>query len=383
MIENIIGIVVVFISFGFIIFIHELGHFLMARRVGIKVHEFALGFGPVLWSKKMPDTETVYALRLFPFGGFVSMEGEDEAKAADPNDPSNFQNKTNWQKIKVIASGPLMNYVVAILLFLVVGFAFGIGEMYLKPKVGKVLEGTPAQKIQLQTGDYIKSIDGIPVTDAMEMIDIIHKNPNKEISLVIERFVPNAPNSKIGETVILNLKVTPMPKEVTDENGNKIIIGIIGFQPDTKALDMRFNRVPPGKVFADCADKTIKFSLSPFMAIAMIVQGKIDGKEVAEGSAGPVGIGQMFFEMYKKGFPALLFFLAIINVLIGVFNLIPFPALDGSRIASLAIASALKKDFDPEKEGLVHTIGFWILMVLVIFFTYNDIIRLFKGDKFF
>ena len=105
--------------------------------------------------------------------------------------------------------------------------------------------------------------------------------------------------------------------------------------------------------------------------------------DLKEGSSGPVGIGQMFFEMYNKGFPALIFFIAIINVLIGVFNLIPFPALDGSKILTLGIAAIIGKDFDPEKENMVHTIGFIILLAAVVFFTYNDILRLVKGISFF
>lgn len=385
MLGNIIGIAVVFISFGFIIFIHELGHFLMARRVGIKVHEFALGFGPKLWSRKSEKDGTLYALRAFPFGGYVSMEGEDESKKADPSDSQNFQNKTNWQKIKVIAAGPLMNYAMAILLFLFTGFAFGIGEMYLKPKVGKIIPDSPAQKIGLKEGDLIVSVNGGEIEDAMEMIGIIHRSAGKEIELKVKR----------GEDLFTR-RVKPMEKEVpyspemgdeyktVERNGEKFaVIGLVGFQPDTKSMDIRFRRAPFGEVMADCAVKTYKFSISPFVAVGMMIKGQIGSKELVEGSSGPVGIGQMFFEMYAKGVPALIFFLAIINVLIGVFNLIPFPALDGARIAALFIAWLIRREFDPAKEGLVHAIGFWILMLLVIFFTYNDIVRIIKGVKFF
>ncbi len=367
MFDNILGIIVVFLSFGFIIFIHELGHFLMARRVGIRVHEFALGFGPKLITRKSGDTE--YALRAFPFGGFVSMEGEDEKACEDPDDPGNFQNKTPWEKIKVIAAGPLMNYAVAILLFLLIGFVFGVGEMYLKPKVGKVMENTPAQAIGLQSGDYITEIDGVPVTDAMALISKIHSSSGVELTLKIKR----------GEDYFTR-KVTPVPMpgySGTDK------IGIIGFQPDTKSMDMRFVRVSPGEVVIDSFDKTYKFTISPFMAVAMVVQGKMKAKEVAEGSAGPVGIGQMFFEMYRKGFASLLYFIAMINVLIGVFNLIPFPALDGARIAVIAFTGITKKAIDPNKEGMVHWVGFCFLIILVIFFTFNDIMRLIKGITFF
>lgn len=367
MFSSILGIAIVFLCFGFIIFIHELGHFLMARRVGIKVHEFALGFGPKIMSKE--KDETVYALRLFPFGGFCAMEGEDGNDKGDPNDPGNFNNKTYWERIKVIASGPLMNYLAAILLFLFVGFIFGTGEMYMKPRIGKVMENTPASRAGLQQGDYIVALDGVVVEDAVWLVERIHNSLGKELALTIKR----------GEEHF-DVTVTPVPMS---EKGEQSKIGIIGFQPDQKALDMRFIRRSPGGIFLDTADKIARFTVSPFIAVAMIFQGKMKAKEVAEGSAGPVGIGQMFFEMYKKGFASLLYFIAIINVLIGVFNLIPFPALDGSRIAVMAYSGLTKKEVDPNKEGMVHWVGFMVLMILVVFFTYNDIVRLIKGVTFF
>ena len=360
----------------------------MARRVGVKVLEFALGFGPKLWSKKDEKTGTLYALRAFPFGGFVSMEGEEikEGEKVNPDDPTNFQNKTRWERMQVIAAGPLMNYISAILIFIFVGFAFGVGEMYLKPKVGKVLDNSPASKIGLKEGDFITSINGTKVTDAMEMIDLIHKHPAKNIDVTYTR--DGKEYSVSVETMVREFQID----DDKDANGLKVIekdgkkyvqMGLLGFQPDTKSLDIRFKRVSAGAVFKDCFDKTWKFTISPFVAVAMICKGQVKSKEVIEGSSGPVGIGQMFFEMYNKGFPALIFFIAIINVLIGVFNLIPFPALDGSKILTLGIAAIIGKDFDPEKENMVHTIGFIILLAAVVFFTYNDILRLVKGISFF
>ena len=247
MIGNIFGIIVVFLCFGFIIFIHELGHFLMARRVGVKVLEFALGFGPKLWSKKDEKTGTLYALRAFPFGGFVSMEGEEikEGEKVNPDDPTNFQNKTRWERMQVIAAGPLMNYISAILIFIFVGFAFGVGEMYLKPKVGKVLDNSPASKIGLKEGDFITSINGTKVTDAMEMIDLIHKHPAKNIDVTYTR--DGKEYSVSVETMVREFQID----DDKDANGLKVIekdgkkyvqMGLLGFQPDTKSLDIRFKR---------------------------------------------------------------------------------------------------------------------------------------------
>lgn len=365
--NNILGIIAVLICFSFIIFIHELGHFLMARRVGVTVQEFALGMGPIIVSRKKGDT--LYSLRAFPFGGFCAMEGEDGNDTGSPEDPGNFNNKTYWQRIKVIAAGPIMNYISAILIFIFVGMTFGIGEMYIKPKIGKVMENTPAMSVGLKSGDYIKSIDGEVVTDAMTMIDKIHASLGKTLTLNVLR-----------DGKEFTVKVAPIPLK---KDGEEPKIGIIGFQPDTKSMDLRFTKSSPTAVITDTFTKTVKFSVAPFIALSMVCNGKMSAKDVAEGSAGPVGIGQMFFEMYKKGFAALLYFIAIINILIGVFNLIPFPALDGARIAVLAFSGITGKAVDPQKEGVVHWVGFCILILAVLFFTYNDIARIIKGVSFF
>lgn len=375
MFSFLLGLIVVVLSFGFIIFVHELGHFLMAKRVGITVHEFALGFGPKIFSREKDGTK--YSIGIFPFGGYVAMEGEDSA-GESPDDPGNMQNKTAWEKIKVIAAGPVTNYIVAFVLFVFVGLVFGIGQMYLKPKVGTVIENSPAQAIGLQKGDYIVEINGKPVSDALEVIDTIHASYGMEITLKMQRG-DDYFTRKV--TPVSPAELNPDAAESFTEDGKKI--GLIGFQPDQKAMEMRFIPSSPGLVFTDSLDKMYRFTVAPIIAVKLIIDGRMKAREVAEGSAGPVGIGQMFFEMYKKGFPALLYFLAMINVLIGCFNLIPFPALDGSRILILAVSAVIRKPVNQEKEGWVHTVGFFILIALVLVFTFNDISRLIKGGTFF
>jgi regulator of sigma E protease len=370
-VQNGLGLVVVILCFGFIIFIHELGHFLMAKRVGIRVHEFALGFGPRLISRTKGETE--YCLRLFPVGGYVKMEGEDTA-CENPDDSGNFQNKTVWQRIKVVASGPLMNYMVALLIFWLVGFAFGVGEFYLKPQVGEVMKDMPAEKIGLKSGDYIVEIDGKPINDAMTMIRTINNKPDQDITIKVQR----------GEGASAEFMTYTVRTAVREYPGNPPEkIGVIGFIPNQKALNMRFTRVPPGTVLVDGLEQMYHFTAAPMLAIYMLATRKMDAKMVKEGSAGPVGIGQMFFEMYKRGFGCLLYLCAVINVLIGCFNLVPFPALDGSRIFILAISGLIKKPFNQEKEGMVHLVGFIILLMVVVFFTYFDIVRLIQGGSFF
>lgn len=358
------GLFAVVLSFGFIVFIHELGHFLGARRVGVTVSEFVLGFGPRLLSKKKDKTE--YSLRLFAFGGFVKLEGEDTDEA-DPDDPGNIQNKTVLQRILVVACGPLMNYLMALVLFWFVGFIYGVGDFYPRPCIGKVFDGYPAQAAGLRPGDLIIAIDGMPIKTQEEMVGTIHRKPNQIITVVVRR-----------GGVEFTKKIKTVEKV---DRGQKI--GIIGFESDMTALDITFHREGVGTVLWDGVKKVAIYTAAPVIALKLILQKKMEPKMLKEGSAGPIGIAQMIFEMHRKGLGSLLFFGAVINVCIGWINLVPFPPLDGARILFLGISGILRKPFDQRKEGLIHQVGFMILIVVVLIFTYQDILRLIQGKAIF
>jgi len=430
--QNGLGLIAVVMSFGFLIFIHELGHFIMAKRAGVRVYEFALGlFGPqIIMAKRDRDRkmrfhflpflkkkeeapaveaeengtsaagapeaaegekpadgalpgeavqpekaaadgsdETEYSIRLIPMGGFVDMR--EDVDSTDDHDRRHFQNATIWNKIKIVACGPLMNYVTALLLFWFIGFAWGVGSFYLKPRIGEVIKGSPAESIGLQQGDYITAIDGVKVKDAFEMMDIIHKSPEKEITLKIQRGAGK--DEQVFEKTVRTVLV-PDTKEK---------IGMIGFKVDQKALDIKFTPAPPGTVLREGLDQMKHFTIAPLYAFALIFKGKMKAKEIREGSAGPVGIGQMFFETYNKGFRCLLYLCAVVNVLIGAFNLLPIPPLDGFRILLFVIDGVRGKSFNQKHVGYVLTGGFILLLSMVVFFTYYDIVRLIKGVSFF
>jgi regulator of sigma E protease len=373
--HNGLGVFVVILCFGFIIFIHELGHFLQAKRVGVRVHEFALGFGPRILMRKKGETE--YSLRLFPLGGYVRMEGED-TPAQDSTDNGNFQNRTIWERIKIVVSGPLMNYCVALLIFLFVGFVWGVGDFYGKPIVGSILKDMPAAEMGLKSGDYIVEINGKPINTSAEMIETIHNNPGVEVTLKVIRKEKTEDNQV--DFKLITLKAVTREEPVP---GSTRKIGLLGFVPEKAAIAVRFTKAPFTRVISESISQMEYYTGAPFLALYLIVSKRIPAKEVKEGSAGPIGIGQMFFEMYKKGLPSLLYLGAMINVFIGCFNLIPFPALDGARIFFLVISAIIRKPFNQEKEGLVHFVGFIILLVVVVFFTYFDILRLIQGKTFF
>lgn len=378
--SNWIDLIAVIFTFGFMIFVHELGHFVMAKRVGITVHEFALGFGPKLLSfgkkkgkeggeeEEDPDpteqgknkVHTEYNLRAIPFGGFVSMEGEDEP--GDPDDPGNFNNKGVFERFKVIVAGCMMNYVAGIIVLLLVGFVWGIPRP--SAQVGSLIEGYPLEKSGVKKGDIIRQVDNTKIRDFTHLSKLISKiKDNRKVHLVVERD---------GQT--LHFKVPVKYDEEVDR-------GMLGFSPPMGMMSFTFVRVPPGQVFSETLLTTYRLTLMPVTIVRMLVSRKITTKQIAKGTAGPVGIGQMIFEVSKRGFSKLLYICALLSILIGAFNLLPFPMLDGSRVVFLAIEGIRGRPVDPEKEGMIHQVGFVILMILVLLVTYNDILRLIRGEN--
>jgi regulator of sigma E protease len=403
LLANWTGLLAVLFTFGFMIFVHELGHFLMAKRVGITVHEFALGFGPKLLSfggsrkrkkdeeerlkeyvkdenensespdlKKEPITKepvkTEYCLRMIPVGGFVSMEGEDEP--GDRDDPGNFNNKTVWGRMKVILAGCTMNYITGILIFLLIGFAWGIpviADAENPPAViGTLNEGYPAAEAGLQPGDRIVEINGEEIKDFKHLKSIISPiKDGREVSVTVDRK---------GKNLTYNVKVV---------YNSEFDSGLLGFSPSISILNLDFEKKTAGEVVSTSLNTTWRLTIAPITIVRMIIDKQLSLQQVGSGTAGPIGISQMLFEISKKGIPSLLYMMAMLSILIGAFNLLPIPALDGSRAVFLGVEGVRGKPLDPEKEGMIHQIGFVALMILMFVVAMNDIIRLIRGENIF
>lgn len=360
------GILVVVFTFGFMIFVHELGHFVMAKRVGIKVHEFALGFGPRLFRYKKKDDDTEYCLRAIPFGGFVKMEGEDEP--GDLDDPANFNKKTVWERAKVIVAGCVMNYITGVSILLLVGFVWGLGFSVVPAEIDSIVPDYPLANAGLVQGDVIKAVDNEPIIDFVHLKEIISKKTEGElVSLLVER------KDTEPFTVTVPVKFNEEYQE-----------GMLGFSPPTnKMVGFRFYKAKPAEVLQYTAQKTFLLTISPIIIVQKLFTKEITPTQMKEGTAGPLGIGQMLFEISKMGIAAILYMCAILSILIGAFNLVPFPALDGSRLLFLGIEAVRSSPIDPDKEGFIHQVGFIVLMILVVIVTWNDIIRIISGRGFF
>jgi len=334
------------VIFGALIFIHELGHFLFAKRVGVQVEEFSLGMGPkVLGSKR---GETLYSLRAFPIGGFVRMAGMENEEEVVPEGKS-FNDKTVLQRMGVIFAGPLMNFVLAILLFVIV-FAFvGVGVPTNNPVIGQVLPDRPAAEAGLTAGDKINSINGQEVESWKELTDIIHGQAGNLITLTVIRQ---------GEQ--MEFKVTP-------EYDQQSQVGLIGIYQE-----VNLKRYGVFKSVWLGLQQSYEVTKLILVGLAQMITGQTEAEVT-----GPVGIIGLIGQAVQFGLASVLNFAAILSLHLGLINLFPIPALDGSRLVFLGFEGLRGRPLDPNKENFIHLMGFVLLMLLMVVITYKDIAKLF------
>ena len=340
------GIVLALLLFSFIVFFHELGHFLLAKKNGIRVDEFCIGMGPVLVKKQ--GKETMYSIRLLPIGG-ACMMGEDDS---DDFSEGSFNSKSVWQRISVIAAGPIFNFILAFILSVIVVSWLG----YDKPIINKVVENSAAAEAGLQTGDEIKEINGKNIHIFREISAYNQFHPGEEMEVEYKRDGKN-----------YKATLTPRP----DETG-RYLMGVTRTEyhkanPFT-ALQYGLYEV---KFWIDYTIESLK----------MLFTGAIGIDQLS----GPVGIVDVVDEAYdtniQYGISSVVIAFMNLSILLsanlGVMNLLPIPALDGGRLVFLFVEAIRGKRVPPEKEGVVHLIGLVALFGLMIFVMYNDLQRLF------
>jgi regulator of sigma E protease len=337
-------IIAFLLVFGGVVFIHELGHFLFAKLFNIEVSEFALGFGPKLISKKIGETR--YRINIIPLGGYVKIAGMDHD---DSEDQRSFNFKPLWQRFLVIFTGPLMNFVLAFLLFFLVFLNTGVPSGTVV-ELGKLQPNSPAILAGLQSGDQVISINGQKVLGLREMIGTIESNPGQELSFQVER-----------QGRLIEISVIP---RADSETG----LGKINAEIMEKPVLKKIGIVP-----------AFKHGITwTFQVVVVIINGlreMITGK-MAPDFTGPLGIAQLAGEAARSGFADLLWLAAVLSVNLGLFNLLPIPALDGGRLLFFVFEFVRGKPVDPKKEQIVHYVGFVLMMVLFLLVTYKDILKL-------
>ncbi len=341
------GIILAIIIFSFIVFFHEFGHFILAKKNGIDVEEFAIGMGPALCSKEYKGTK--YAIRLFPIGGYCAM-GEDEAATDSPN---NFNNKSVWARISVIAAGPIFNFILAFVFAVILTAMVG----YDPPVVREVEQGYPAAEAGIQKGDTIVKMGNkkINIYREISIYNQFHQGEDVEITYIHD-----------GK----KQTVTLIPK--MDEKSGYTRIGITG-SGNTKANI--FTSIQYGVY-------EVKFWICTTLeSLKMLITGQIGADQLS----GPVGIVSVVDNTYQqsKSYGLFIVIAQMLNIAIllsanlGVMNLLPLPALDGGRLVFLFVEAIRRKRIPPQKEGYVHLVGIALLMVLMVFVMFNDIRRVF------
>lgn len=349
---KILYILIAILMLGFIVTAHEFGHYLAGRICGIGIIEFSVGMGPKLfgWTRK----GIKYSVRCIPLGGYCSFVGEDE-----DNPASNAMNRQPvWKRFLTVAAGPVMNFILAYLFCAVLLSNFITAE-YL-PRISFVYEDTPAYECGMQTGDEIRKMNDTEIVFSQQGIEQIHEcilesNGEEPILFTLERD---------GELI----SVPVQPQIITDEESGTQTLQIgIAFGGRTYS-------------FGESLSYSCRYMVEITRLMLESLRELIFQGEGAEDVMGPVGIISFVSDqVYNEKMYAVTNLIFILSLNIGIMNLLPLPALDGGRLIFLIVEAIRRKPIPPEKEGLVHAIGFGLLIILILFITYKDILRLFTG----
>jgi len=324
------------VIFSLMVFSHEFGHFITAKKAGVKVEEFSIGMGPKIVSWRRGDTG--YSLRAFPIGGYVKMLGEDGYAEGE----GSFHNKSVGKRLGILMAGPVMNILLAIVLFSIIFFALGTPTTV----VDSVMKDYPAQAAGIRPGDRVVEINDVRVNSWDRLQSVISTFEGERMKVLVSR-----------DREMLSFSVAP----ITDDQTGQRVIGITP----------RFEK---SIIAAVRTGVTRSFSVIWLMVtyLSDLVTGSASPGEVV----GAVGIVQLVNEAAKTGILNLMFLAAFLSLNLGVINLLPIPALDGGRIVFLLIEGLRGRPIDIEKEGLIHFIGFVFLILLIIVVTWNDISKI-------
>ena len=337
---------------GVLIFVHELGHFLVAKRAGVSVLKFSLGFGPKIAGFTRGGTE--YVLSAIPLGGYVKMLGEDPKEEVADLERSFSAKPIGWRSL-IILAGPGSNFLLAIAIFWVV---FMVGVPTLATKVGEVMEGFPAREAGLLRGDRIVGIEGQPIEKWEELAKQIHQSPGRPVRLTVER-----------EGQRFDVAVAPKATKQKNLFGEEQEIGLLGIAPAEEFLTERTN---PITAFGRAVYKTYDLSVLILITFGKLLQGVVPAKTIG----GPLLVAQMAGEQARLGILNLLFFTALLSINLAILNLLPIPILDGGHLFFALIEAARGKPVSLKKREMAQQVGLVLLVALMIFAFYNDIFRL-------
>jgi regulator of sigma E protease len=354
MLESIAGIIILL---GILVFVHEFGHFIVAKMAGIKVLKFSLGFPPAAIKRKWGETE--YILSWIPLGGYVRFLG-DEPDSDETVPPEELHRAFNyqplWARFAVVAAGPLANYLAAIVFLCFGGYLLGWPE--LAADLGKVMDGSPASEAGLKTGDVVSAIDGKPVGRWDEMRGIIEKSANKPLTLTVTR-----------DGSSRELRVTPQAG-LRGESGEESV-GRIGVTPSGKTITTRLGFFAS---FKEACLFTYRLTVKMYEIIVQMVRREVSLKTVG----GPIMIAQATGQSLKEGPFHFILVLSLISINLAIINLLPVPILDGGHLLFFTIEGLTRKPVRGKIREIATHAGLLFIIFLMVLVFYNDITRVIK-----
>jgi regulator of sigma E protease len=354
------SIISAIIVLGILVFVHELGHFIMAKRLGIGVITFSLGFGPKLLGRRIGETQ--YQIAAVPLGGFVKLIGENpEEEVKEEDRARSFSAAPIWKRSLIVAAGPFFNFLLAIALFSTINL-FGVPS--LPAKIGELSPGLPAEEAGLKKGDAVLSIDGEKVSKWDDLSRIIRGSNGKELTLQVKR------NEETFE-----VKVVPQSSKTKNLFGEEIQIFMIGIQPSDDVIIEKVNPVVAlGMGFAQTWSGIKLTVVSIWKLIERVIPAKTIG--------GPILIAQLAGEQARRGLVSFALFMAILSINLGVINLFPIPILDGGHFVFLALEGILRRPISIRKMEIAQQVGLILIILLMVFAFYNDILRIISPGGF-
>ncbi len=348
---SVLYVLLAILLFGILIAIHEFGHFSMAKLCGVKVEEFSIGMGPVIFKRQKGETQ--YSLRAVPIGGFCAMEGEDEAS----DDPRAFINQAPWKKLLILVAGSFMNFLLGLIIVIIL---FAPAEGFRAPVVESFMDNCPYEgENAFQAGDRIHKIDGHRIYQFYDVSDFLSKGDGTYDIVVI----------RDGKKVKLDdFKMVPLEYE--------------GYQNKMYGFIFGVDEATVGNLLRHSWNSTMEFGRMVWMGLEQLVSGQVGVKDMA----GPVGIVNLMTETgqqaptTKDALFNILYLGAFIAVNLAIMNMLPIPALDGGRVfllfITLIIEKITRKKLDPKYEGYIHAGGMVLLLGLMAFVMFNDIVRI-------
>ena len=335
---------------GMLVVIHEFGHFIAAKAVGVRVEKFSVGFGPVIFGRQFGETE--FCVSALPLGGFVKLAGESPEESTGK--PWEFNSKNLWEKFVIVFAGPFMN---AFLAFFIFSLVYMVGQPTLLARIGKVMDDAPAKSAGLLDNDRVLSVNGEKVVYWEDILKEVHKNP-EQITFTVER------NGSTQDLVVI-----PKKQQSKTLFGKKIEFAFVGIAPSSEMVYVKSGFVKAVKL---SAERVWKMSTTIFYSLGLVVTGAMPFKD---SMTGPIGIFFMTQEAAHKGILYLFYFMGSLSVSLFVLNLLPVPMLDGGHVLFILIekikGSPLKDSF---KEKMTMG-GMSLLLLLMAFVIFQDIHR--------